>query len=97
MFCLDDPAEGVALYRTDSLNRVRTYSVGVEKSMRPRKVSFTEDCRTIISGSDHGTVYLFDRRTGQVVDKLKADNERIQAVAVSIVRHINSPGLTNVI
>ncbi|KAF4611804.1 hypothetical protein D9613_004487 [Agrocybe pediades] len=40
VFCLDDPAQGVALYRYSSWDRVRTYAVAIEKSMRPRQISF---------------------------------------------------------
>ena len=71
VFCIDDPAQGAALYRLDSGARVRTYPVAVKKGMRPRQVSFAEDCSTIVSGSDHGVVYIFDRRSGEIVDELE--------------------------
>lgn len=83
VFCVDDPFQGVALYRLDSGARVRTCEVRAKKTPRPRHVDFAEDCSMIISGSDHGVVYMFDRRTGQVIDKLKAGNSRIQAAMVS--------------
>lgn len=51
--------------------------------MRPRQVTFAEDCSVILSSSDHGVVYIFDRRSGDVVDELKVGNDRIQAVTVS--------------
>ncbi|RDB18853.1 hypothetical protein Hypma_014539 [Hypsizygus marmoreus] len=79
VFCIDDPLQGVALYRLDSGARIRTYPVAVKKSSKPRQVTFAEDCSVILCGSDHGTVYVFDRRSGDVVDKLKIGNDRIQA------------------
>lgn len=83
VFCVDDPLQGVALYRLDTGARVRTYPVEVKKSMRPRQVTFAENCSVIVSGSDHGVVYIFDRRSGDVVDMLKVGDNRVQAVTVS--------------
>lgn len=84
VFCLDDPDQGIALYKLDSGNRVRTYEVPVKKSMRPRQVAFAEDCSMIVSGSDHGMVYVFDRRTGEPVDMLETGTDRVQAIAVRL-------------
>ncbi|KAF9552662.1 hypothetical protein CPC08DRAFT_768124 [Agrocybe pediades] len=89
VFCLDDPAQGVALYRYSSWDRVRTYSVAIEKSMRPRQISFVEDCKFILSGSDHGSVYLFDRRSGNMVDELKNGTGRVQALTA--MEHLENP------
>lgn len=73
VFCIDDPSQGVALYRLSSRARIRTYAVPVTKSMRPRQVTFAEDCSAIVSGSDHGVVYILDRRSGDIVDELRMD------------------------
>lgn len=81
---MDDPLQGVALYRLDSGARIRTYPVTSRKTPRPRQVTFAEDCSIILSGSDHGVVYTFDRRSGQTVDILKAGNDRVQAMTVRI-------------
>jgi hypothetical protein len=57
----------------------------VTKSQRPRQVSFGEDCGIIISGSDHGVVYVFDRRSGETLDELRIDcKDWIQTVKVGI-------------
>lgn len=74
--------QGVGLYRMDSGARIRTYAVPAEKIPRPRQVTFGEDCSIILSGSDHGVVYVFDRRSGHTVDKLKAGDDRIQGMTV---------------
>ncbi|KAF9548080.1 WD40 repeat-like protein [Agrocybe pediades] len=89
VFCLDDPAQGVALYRYSSWDRVRTYAVAIEKSMRPRQISFIEDCKFILSGSDHGAVYLFDRRSGNMVDELRCGTGRVQALTAT--EHLEKP------
>jgi hypothetical protein len=83
VFCLDDPLQGVGLYRLDSGARIRTYPVAAKKTPRPRQVTFAEDCSVILSGSDHGIVYIFDRRSGHTVDMLKAGDNRVQAMTVS--------------
>lgn len=84
VFCIDDPHEGVALYQLHSSTRLLTCKVPVTKSMRARKISFAEDCKVIIGGSDHGIVYVFDRQSGKVVDKLMTDTDDwVQTVTAS--------------
>lgn len=84
VFCIDDPAQGAALYRLHSGARVKTYPVSVTRSMRERQVVFAEDCSLIVIGSDHGSVYVFDRRSGDVLDKLEISGGNwVQTVTVS--------------
>ncbi|KAF9555246.1 WD40 repeat-like protein [Agrocybe pediades] len=89
VFCIDDPSQGTALYRCNSWDRVRTYPVAIERSMRPRQVGFLEDCKFILSGSDHGVVYLFNRRSGSMVDELKSGKGRVQALTAT--EHVERP------
>jgi len=51
--------------------------------MRPHQVAFIEDCQIILSASDHGTVYLFDRRSRKTIDELGSGKGQIQALTVS--------------
>ncbi|KAG6913194.1 hypothetical protein DXG01_008864, partial [Tephrocybe rancida] len=83
VFCIDDIFQGVAIYRLDTGTRTRTYTVQNAKTARPKAVTFAEDCSLIIAASDHGIVHVFDRRSGIMVDQLKAGSHRIQAIAVS--------------
>ncbi|KAJ7478959.1 WD40-repeat-containing domain protein, partial [Mycena latifolia] len=72
--CFDDPWQGPALYRLESDRRIKTFEVKVTKPFpRPRQVCFADDCSSVVSGSDHGVVYVFDRRTGQTSDTLRVD------------------------
>jgi len=90
VFAIDDPAQGVGLYRMDCI-RLRTFPVKVHKTWRPRQICFGEDCKLIISGSDHGVVYVFDRRSGEAVDELTVGrNEWVQTVLVSAVSILNN-------
>lgn len=84
VFCVDDPAQGAALYRYSSWDHVRTYLVTVEKSMRPWQVTFLEDCKYIMSGSDHGVMYIFDWRSGKMVTKIDGGKGCIQTLTVCL-------------
>ncbi|KAG6849546.1 hypothetical protein H0H93_007561 [Arthromyces matolae] len=85
VFCIDDPTEGVGLFRLDSGSRHRTFPVPVKRSWRPRQVCFAaEDCSVIVSGSDHGIIYVFNRRTGDTMHKLEiANGNWVQTVAAT--------------
>ncbi|KAK0441771.1 WD40-repeat-containing domain protein [Desarmillaria tabescens] len=72
---IDDPSEGVALYRLQDGARVWTFPVPVRKSCRPRQVAFAEEGKVVVSGSDHGMVYVFDCRMGSKIDALRIDRE----------------------
>ncbi|KAE9402074.1 hypothetical protein BT96DRAFT_918442 [Gymnopus androsaceus JB14] len=85
VFAIDDPAQGIGLYRMDC-TRLRTFPVKVHKTWRPRQICFGEDCKLIISGSDHGVVYVFDRRSGEAVDELTVGrNEWVQTVLATSI------------
>ncbi|KAJ7080660.1 WD40-repeat-containing domain protein [Mycena belliarum] len=79
---------GPALYRfdKDKEHRVKTFEVKNTKPFpRPRQVCFADDCSSIVSGSDHGVVYVFDRRTGHTMDILRVDpNDWVQTVTVRL-------------
>ncbi|KAF9062087.1 WD40-repeat-containing domain protein [Rhodocollybia butyracea] len=74
VFCIDDPGQGIALYRFDG-TRLKNFPVKEEKPRpRPRQVNFAEGFKLIVCGSDHGVVYVFDRRKEEVVDELHTGN-----------------------
>ncbi|KAJ7872870.1 WD40-repeat-containing domain protein, partial [Mycena olivaceomarginata] len=69
--CIDDIESGPVLYRLDDHQRIKTFSVPVTiQERRPRQVRFVDNSKAIVIGSDHGVVYIFDRRSGEVIDKL---------------------------
>ncbi|KAJ7859852.1 WD40-repeat-containing domain protein [Mycena olivaceomarginata] len=78
----DEPSSGTNLYRLEDHTRVKTFPVAVTKQKRLRQVAFLEECQFIVSGSDHGIVYVFDRRSGDIVDELRVDpREWVQTIA----------------
>ncbi|KAK0483119.1 WD40-repeat-containing domain protein [Armillaria luteobubalina] len=89
VICVDDPAEGAAIYKLQDGARVRTFAVPVKKSHRPRQVAFGEDGKVVVSGSDHGVVYVYERRTGLKMNELKVDLEDwVQALATMRLKEI---------
>ncbi|KAJ3990762.1 hypothetical protein F5050DRAFT_1816058 [Lentinula boryana] len=65
----DDIAQGVALFKMAGSERVKIFEVP-HKERRSRNVAFHDGTSTIISGSDHGNVYAFDRHMGDVIDMI---------------------------
>lgn len=87
VICMDDPSLGTIIYRLEDGSRLKSFPVKVTKKKRIRNVAFVDDCRVVVSGSDHGVVYLFDRRSGKKVDELKVHSyEWVQSVTVSANR-----------
>ncbi|KAJ7731457.1 WD40-repeat-containing domain protein [Mycena maculata] len=83
--CIDDTEHGAILYRLDDHQRVKTFPVPVTQAKRPRQVRFLDDSRAIVIGSDHGIVYIFDRRTGDIIDKLAVRGESwVQTLACKL-------------
>ncbi|KAJ7079232.1 hypothetical protein B0H15DRAFT_804502 [Mycena belliarum] len=84
--CMDEPSTGVNIYRLDRRELVKSFPVKVTKpAMRSRQVAFVDEhkkeYKSVVSGSDHGMVYVFDRRSGDVeVLKVHAD-DWVQTVA----------------
>ncbi|KAJ7089604.1 WD40-repeat-containing domain protein [Mycena epipterygia] len=65
--------------------KTKTYEIDRKrKNGRPRKVRFGEHGSTIICGSDHGCVYIFDTRSGERLETLSVgSSEWVQVVATT--------------
>ncbi|KAJ7665158.1 quinon protein alcohol dehydrogenase-like superfamily [Mycena polygramma] len=86
ILCLDDPASGPTLFRLTDRSKVRACEIPRERQdeIRARHVRFAENGLTVISGSDHGVVYVFETRTGDVLQKLEIGiSQWVQAVAAA--------------
>ena len=63
----------------------------------PKQVVFCEDHKAVVGGSDHGHVYVFDRRSGQTLDKLPHDDKgMVQTIAVGKVLQIPAESNTRI-
>jgi hypothetical protein len=84
VFCLDDPMSGPSLFRFSDQTKTRTYEIEhIRKNNRPRNVRFGDQGSTLICGSDHGCVYVFDTRSGEKLAALGVGTtEWVQVIAV---------------
>ncbi|KAJ3836517.1 hypothetical protein F5878DRAFT_541232, partial [Lentinula raphanica] len=91
---LDDVSEGVALFKMAGTERIKTFQVP-HRECRSRNVAFLDGTSTIISGSDHGAVYAFDRRTGEVIDRINIGvKDWVQSISVRLLASRNTNPLT---
>ena len=80
---VDDISQGVALYKLSVTDRVKTFPVP-HSERRSRNVAFHDGGSAIISGSDHGRVYIFNRRTGNINDVIHTGfKDWVQSISVS--------------
>ncbi|KAJ7831879.1 quinon protein alcohol dehydrogenase-like superfamily [Mycena leptocephala] len=91
VFCLDDPTSGPALFRLSDQMKSKIYEIDrTQKNGRPRKVRFGEHGSTLICGSDHGCVYVFDTRSGERIATLSVGStEWVQVVATTEVDDVS--------
>jgi len=68
---IDNVGTGFDVYKMDSGTLVRTLETGRAKKTFPKGVAFANNSRAVVGGSDHGLVYIFERKTGQVLKKLR--------------------------
>ncbi|KAJ7736277.1 WD40-repeat-containing domain protein [Mycena metata] len=85
VLCIDEPSMGANLFRLEDRTRVKTFPIViVREGKKLRQVALLDECKTIVSGSDHGVVYVFDRRSGDTLDILKVHpHESVQTVAAA--------------
>jgi hypothetical protein len=80
---MDTTIDGFSLHQLDNGAYICTFSTGTPIRAVPKQVAFGEDCKTVVGGSDHGAVYVFDRRSGECLDILHhADAGLVQTITV---------------
>ncbi|KAG0699826.1 WD40-repeat-containing domain protein [Suillus ampliporus] len=86
VFIVDNATDGFTLYRLEGDGEpVRTFATGLPSVSVPKQVAFGEDGKVVVGGSDHGLVYIFDRKTGETLQTLHhADTGLVQTISVSI-------------
>ncbi|KAK6966511.1 hypothetical protein R3P38DRAFT_3299772 [Favolaschia claudopus] len=85
LVCVDEPPLEPISTRCRNPTSGATFPVNTTpgKKRRLRQVALDKDCTTIVSGSDHGVVHVFDRRS-QLVEKLRVDaHEWVQTVTIA--------------
>ena len=83
LFVIDNYENGFDLYKLDDCKWLRTYATGTALVRKPKQVSFGEQGRAIVGGTDHGVVYVFDRKTVRELDVLPhAKGGMVQTITV---------------
>ncbi|KAF9521979.1 hypothetical protein CPB83DRAFT_920414 [Crepidotus variabilis] len=81
---IDNVGNGFDLYKLDTGNFVRTFVTKEPIKTYPKGVAFAHRGHAIVGGSDHGCVYIFDRKSGNVLHTLKhAQDGGAQTIAVN--------------
>jgi hypothetical protein len=89
-FVVDNNLDGFSLHQLEDGAYIRTFSTGRPKKGVPKQVAFGEDSKVVVGGSDHGAVYVFDRRTGATLDILHhADEGLVQTLTVPFPSNCN--------
>jgi hypothetical protein len=87
-FAIDNVLDGFDLYRLDTgrAQWLRSFRTSKSTIRMHNQVTFCEDDKVVIGGSDRGKVYAFDRRSGQNLDELPhEDGGMVQTISVSRV------------
>jgi len=81
---IDNVNNGFDIYKIDSRNFVRTLITRDPIKTYPKGVAFANHSQAIVGGSDHGLVYIFERKSGRVITTLRHGKaEGVQTVTVS--------------
>ena len=90
---IDNVSNGFDIYRLDSGQFVRTLVTREPIRTYPKGVAFANKCQAIIGGSDHGCVYIFERKSGCLLEKLThARNDGVQTIEVRTMQLGRSHG-----
>jgi hypothetical protein len=84
MSVVDNAADSFMLYQLDSNEEpVRTFVTTPPSVSVHKQVAFRAEGRLVIGGSNNGSVYVFERKTGKLLNTLCHSNEGlVQTIAV---------------
>lgn len=85
---VDNSDDGFSLLNTDTGKILRkfTFEDSYQTMLKrvAKQAAFTTNAKLIVGGSNNGFVYIWDRRTGSVVEKLRhSGGGMVQTVSVS--------------
>jgi hypothetical protein len=82
-FVVDNGSDGFDLHQLDTGAFIRTLSTGLPTWRQPKQVTFVDNSQLVVAGSDHGAIYVFDRKTGARLEVLRHSKDGlVQTVAV---------------
>lgn len=82
---IDNAQNGFCLYQLETPSRgpIRTFLVDPPKIQVPKQVTFGEETQIVVGGSDNGSVYIFEHKTGQLLETLQhANSGLVQTISV---------------
>ncbi|OJT06782.1 hypothetical protein TRAPUB_2365 [Trametes pubescens] len=81
---VDNVGSGFDVWSLNGGTHQRTFPTGKPTRFLPRQVDFVDGAQAIVGGSDHGAVYVFDRKTGAPLDVLRhAQQGPVQTIATT--------------
>lgn len=82
---MDNVFNGFDIYKLESGSFIKTLVTKEAKRRYPKGVAFADKSRLVVGGSDHGLVYIFERKTGRVLETLKyARKGGVETIGVRI-------------
>jgi hypothetical protein len=82
-FVVDNIETGFDLHRLDTGHWKRSFPTGKPTRKLPKQVAFGERSKVVVGGSDHGAVYVFDRKTAFPLHVLRHGDALVQTLTVS--------------
>ena len=74
---------GFDLHNLKTGKHIRSFKAGPATTQEPRQVAFTEGNSMVVGGSDHGKVYVFERKSSMLLQVLQhADDGQVRTIAV---------------
>ncbi|KAI0652702.1 WD40 repeat-like protein [Trametes meyenii] len=81
---VDNVGSGFNVWDLNPETHQRTFPTGQPTRFLPRQVAFVDDARAIVGGSDHGAVYVFERKTGAPLEVLRhAQQGLVQTISTT--------------
>ncbi|KAG1761662.1 hypothetical protein EDD22DRAFT_732608, partial [Suillus occidentalis] len=86
VFVVDNTTDGFTLYCLEGKGEpVQTFVTALPSLLVLKQVAFGEEGKVVVGGSDTRLAYIFDRKTGQVLETLHhTDAGLVQTIVVSI-------------
>ena len=94
---IDNAQNGFTLYCLEGAAKgpIRTFLTNLPKIWVPKQVAFGEECHIVVGGSDNGFVYIFEHKTGRLLETLQhAKSKLVQTISVGMFMNVWNALLT---
>ena len=89
--------DGFSMHQLPTRNIEGTYLTGESLTTKPKPIMFAENGCRVITGSDHGKVYVFKTEGGKPVDILPhASDDMVQSITVRFLICVTLTNMSNV-